>query len=707
METALSKILAQIDPSQLPAIPKVLLKLIEAFQNPETGFDDLARIIAQDAALSSKVLAAANSAYYQQFGELKDLNRVLVVLGLETLKTITMTSVVQQFFNHIPLTQQNQLEAIWRRSLACAYFARRLAKLTGFDSPDLAYLTGLLHRIGQLALLQCFPKEYVTILQEHGNDPPEALEQQTLGITHNEIGSYIIDSWQIDGFIADAVLYQQKEPQAILDSTALVKLINLAAKFSRLDKAADAYADAFELFGLGQPLLKEIVSDVEISVEQTSDSLGIATVNPQGGSAAVKAKLEERNAIFKQLGEHAKELALLGAISRDNEASTQLDQVITAIGRDLNILFGFRSTAVFMTQSGNSLLAGYAASDRIDGSLLSKLSIDLKPNRSLLANALLQKKTLDSFRTALPDPTPVVDRQIGRILGSDGFVAIPLTTKGKDLGVIVAGLKSTELPQCQAKFGLMTLFAAGAARMLLNYRQIDTRVGDEIAAIRSEFQLHAKQIVHEANNPLSIINNYLYLLGRKLDNDAPQELALIQEEINRVGEIILRLADAPENDKIDEGPIDIHATITSLLALFREGLFATKDIEVDVKLDSKIPPLCVSKAKLKQILTNLLKNAAEAQACGGRVEIVTRDRVYLGNHCFIEIEIRDTGPGLPDSISDNLFRPVTSTKGGNHSGLGLTIVKNLVDELGGTIGCTSRSGEGTTFQIYLPRKVSP
>ncbi|MDZ4149613.1 HDOD domain-containing protein, partial [Methylicorpusculum sp.] len=178
MDAALLKILARIDTHQLPAIPKVLLSLIEAFQNQQTSFDDLTRIIAQDAGLSSKVLAAANSSFYQQFGELKNLNRVVVVLGLETLKTITMTSATQQFFGQIPPSQQNFLEVIWFRSLACAHFARRLAKLTGFVSPDQAYLTGLLHRLGQLVLLQCFPKEYSALLSEHSEDVIEVLEKK-------------------------------------------------------------------------------------------------------------------------------------------------------------------------------------------------------------------------------------------------------------------------------------------------------------------------------------------------------------------------------------------------------------------------------------------------------------------------------------------------------------------------------------------------
>ncbi|HBA66066.1 MAG TPA: hypothetical protein DCZ48_07800 [Methylococcaceae bacterium] len=707
METAMSKILSEIDPQQLPAIPKVLLNLIEAFQNQDTGFEDLTRIISQDAGLSSKILSAANSPFYQQFGELKDLNRVLIILGLEPLKTITMTSVAQQFFNQVSPSQQNYLEVIWFRSLACAHFARRLAKLIGFESPDQAYLTGLLHRIGQLALLECFPKEYGALLNEHSEDLPESFEKKTLGISHSEIGAHIIDTWNISGFLADAVLYQNRASSAILDSPALVKLINLAAQLSRFDNqnSAVVYAEAHALFGLGQAILDEIAIDVKKQVEQTAGSLGIAVAKPEDGTTIIRAKLEERNVIQKRLGKHAKDLAFLGAIARNNDFSEQFDKILSVLLRNLNILFGLRSTAVFLVNPEKPILEGYPLPEQNNANLLSNLSIELKPNRSLVANALLNQRLLDSYQTTLPDPIPVIDRQICRLLGSEGIIAIPLSANNRHWGAIVAGLAPTERSQIKAKRGLISLFAGEATRMLSNHRVAGERIKENIDSMQSDFQLHVKKIIHEANNPLSIINNYLYLLNLKLGSDSPQEIGLIQEEINRVGEIILRLSDTPTQESAggDSGPIDINQTLSDLIALFEGGLFVPRRIEACLKLDDRLPKIAVSKSKLKQVLTNLIKNAAEALPDGGRVTISTRDRVYLGNHCYVEIQIQDDGPGLPDTISEQLFRPVTSTKGEGHSGLGLTIVKNLVDELAGTICCNSTPDEGTTFQIFLPR----
>jgi len=708
METAMSKILSEIDPQQLPAIPKVLLNLIEAFQNQDTGFEDLTRIISQDAGLSSKILSAANSPFYQQFGDVKDLNRVLIILGLEPLKTITMTSVAQQFFNQVSPSHQNYLEVIWFRSLACAHFARRLAKLIGFESPDQAYLAGLLHRIGQLGLLQCFPKEYGALLNDHSEDLPESFEKKTLGISHCEIGAYIIDTWNIPGFLADAVLYQNKTSPAILDSSILVKLINLAAQLSRFDKqnSAVVYAEAHALFGLGQAILDEIAGDVKKQVEQTAGSLGIAIAKPEDGTTIIRAKLEERNAIQKRLGKHTKDLAFLGAIARNNDLSEQFDKILTTLLRDLNILFGFRSTAVFLVNPEKPMLEGYPLPEQNNANLISNLSIELKPNRSLVANALLNQRLLVSYQTTLPDPTPVIDRQICRLLESEGMLAIPLSANNRHWGVIVAGLAPTDQLQVKAKRGLISLFAGEAARMLSSHRVAGERIKENIDSMQSDFQLHVKKIIHEANNPLSIINNYLYLLNLKLGSDSPQEIGLIQEEINRVGEIILRLSDTPTQESAagdDSGPIDINQTLSDLISLFEGGLFAPRRIEACLKLDDRLPKIAVSKSKLKQILTNLIKNAAEALPDGGQVTISTRDRVYLGNHCYVEIQIHDDGPGLPDTISEQLFRPVTSTKGEGHSGLGLTIVKNLVDELAGTIGCNSTPDEGTTFQIFLPR----
>ena len=109
------------------------------------------------------------------------------------------------------------------------------------------------------------------------------------------------------------------------------------------------------------------------------------------------------------------------------------------------------------------------------------------------------------------------------------------------------------------------------------------------------------------------------------------------------------------------------------------------------------------RSHMKQILTNLMKNAVEAMDQGGNLTITTRDNAYINGKAHIEIQVIDSGPGIDTEIMDQLFTPVTSTKDSTHSGLGLAIVKNLMDELSGHISCTSQAGQGTRFQLFLPR----
>ena len=99
---------------------------------------------------------------------------------------------------------------------------------------------------------------------------------------------------------------------------------------------------------------------------------------------------------------------------------------------------------------------------------------------------------------------------------------------------------------------------------------------------------------------------------------------------------------------------------------------------------------------------NLVKNAAEALPEGGRIHLATRDRIHKNGAFFVELRIGDNGPGLPERVLNGLFTPVASAKPG-HAGLGLSIVKQLLDQLGAEISCASSPEAGTRFQILLPR----
>jgi signal transduction histidine kinase len=105
---------------------------------------------------------------------------------------------------------------------------------------------------------------------------------------------------------------------------------------------------------------------------------------------------------------------------------------------------------------------------------------------------------------------------------------------------------------------------------------------------------------------------------------------------------------------------------------------------------------------LKQVFINLIKNATEAMPHGGNIHIGTRYDFNEDKVEELEVTIRDDGPGIPDHIRSQLFRPFLTSKGNGHAGLGLTIVNNIIKELKGTVTCESISNVGTTFQIILP-----
>ncbi|MCW8941726.1 MAG: ATP-binding protein, partial [Gammaproteobacteria bacterium] len=211
------------------------------------------------------------------------------------------------------------------------------------------------------------------------------------------------------------------------------------------------------------------------------------------------------------------------------------------------------------------------------------------------------------------------------------------------------------------------------------------------------------EVLHEVRNPLSIMNNYLGILGYKLENDKPaqEDVQTIKAEIERISEILNRLTE-PERPTDETSSVDINAIIADLTHVFQTSLFASKNIQISLDLDERIESLQTNANALKQIYTNLIKNAVEALPANGQLMVYTQDNVNVDGKQHIELSVADDGPGIDPDILPQLFSPVDSTKGEDHAGLGLTIVKNLVNELHGSISCRS-SDKGTSFHILLPK----
>ena len=146
--------------ARLPAMPQILIKLIEHLQADDAGMPELAALIAKDAGMTSKILAVANSSAYHRNGRAVGLEQSLVSLGTDMIKTLVISESVFQTFNSFPHSGSTDLRAFWKGSLTTAVIARDIARRLEYPHVEEAYLAGLLHNVGRLALLATAPKEY-------------------------------------------------------------------------------------------------------------------------------------------------------------------------------------------------------------------------------------------------------------------------------------------------------------------------------------------------------------------------------------------------------------------------------------------------------------------------------------------------------------------------------------------------------------------
>ncbi|MCM8771171.1 MAG: PAS domain S-box protein, partial [Candidatus Omnitrophica bacterium] len=191
----------------------------------------------------------------------------------------------------------------------------------------------------------------------------------------------------------------------------------------------------------------------------------------------------------------------------------------------------------------------------------------------------------------------------------------------------------------------------------------------------------ASSIAHEVKNPLAIILQGMDYLERSIDvTDGRASLVFKQmhQAIQKANEIIKGLLDFSVVSKLEKKIEDLNVLIERVIELLK-NLFLARNIEVIKQLEPDIPTVKIDASKIEQVLINLIMNAVEAMQETGKLTIRTSTKT-IEDKRWVVVEIEDTGCGLPVNAQDKIFEPFFSThkdKGG--TGLGLTIVKNLMD----------------------------
>lgn len=215
-------------------------------------------------------------------------------------------------------------------------------------------------------------------------------------------------------------------------------------------------------------------------------------------------------------------------------------------------------------------------------------------------------------------------------------------------------------------------------------------------------------IAHEINNPLAVIGQEVewirHIMGEAAGTMGPAEAELqdslreIGRQVERCGEITHKLLDFARKQEPLMQRVDINRLVEDMARLVeREARLHNIRIERDYA--EGLPEANTDAPLLRQVVLNILNNATHAIEKDGVITVRTRKRGESG----IDIQVSDTGCGIPPEHLDKIFDPFFTTKApGKGTGLGLSICHGIMQRLGGNISLESQVGEGTTFTIQLP-----
>jgi HD-like signal output (HDOD) protein/CheY-like chemotaxis protein len=217
---------------ELPSLSRTYSALAQAVNDPAASLASVAEIVEQDVAMSAKILQLVNSAFFGLAQKVTNIQSAVAYLGMNTIQNLALASDTFRVFVPDARIPKDFCETIQQNSQRVALIARALPMDRGVR--DVTVIAALLHDVGKLVLASKMPDEFCAVLsrmQEHGCVQFEA-EEQLLGISHAEVGAYLLGLWGINSLTVEAIAHHHhpdRIPHSGFDSSAAVYVANLLA----------------------------------------------------------------------------------------------------------------------------------------------------------------------------------------------------------------------------------------------------------------------------------------------------------------------------------------------------------------------------------------------------------------------------------------------------------------------------------------------
>jgi two-component system NtrC family sensor kinase len=288
-------------------------------------------------------------------------------------------------------------------------------------------------------------------------------------------------------------------------------------------------------------------------------------------------------------------------------------------------------------------------------------------------------------------------------------ISLPIISKDKLIGILNLGHKDDKTLYSNEDLELLSTLANQAAIALENARLYENLKQSQDTLRRadrlSSLGLLTAGLAHEIRNPLVAIRTFTQLLPERYDDaefrEGFQQLAL--KEVDRICGLINDLLSFARPSKPNVAPENVNDVVDNIARIL-ETQAKEKSVGIAREFGENLPKVWIDREQMKQVFMNLILNAIQAMKEGGSIGISTRTVSRNGTEPsgdFVQIEIRDTGIGIPEENLQHIFDPFFTSKD-EGSGLGLAVSHQIVQEHGGFVTVESQIGKGTAFFVHVP-----
>jgi signal transduction histidine kinase len=586
----------------------------------------------------------------------------------------------------------------WAHSLLTAETARELSLRCGGSDPEEAFIAGLLLDVA-LPMLAAAPGYADLFAQGHGESFFTSSEQREFGTSHAEIGAALLPAaWA--GDLADALRFHHADATLFDDAPELLRVVRAAEELSG-GGSGDAMQHAALAHALTGLPMEQLNDAWQTACRHTAERLGTLRLVEEGQILQPGTPYRPQ---FEAVVHGAQGRPALLELAR-----TGLMAQILSPTPDSDVWRAYRlAGALLLDLPMPQILQPGQADTRFTAMDLpgdpGTHQFDLShPGLGDIGRALAQGHAWFCDDVQQTARLPVSVQRFLRAAPGQACLIQPMMSDRGVEALALYRLPATQLGGIRARAAELGSLAAAAARALRTQQARTRDLGDLRRSMVDQYAAHSKQLRADLHTPLGLMKHQVKSMRLKMGADSmlESELSVFNDQVARI-DLVLQQFESRQPDITAAAQwTDINQLVEQIVAESDERMFRGRGITTELHLDSALPPLHLPLSAMRDVLAALLAVSAEQIGSNGRIAVSSADGVNWNGSLHAELRIRDFGRGMDAARIAALFAAQPADTGARQN---LAHALSQIRALGGSLSCKSAVGQGTVFQLLLPRQ---